>query len=109
MKKHLLLFTVFCSAAWAATQNAKPEPSVLPASAYRTSLEEIVVKGRLPYWQQQTPRWDKPKVEAPKPGEAAPGRLQFAPAYTREERDDYNEVRDPLNPKPRTKLFEVKF
>lgn len=118
MKKSIGLFTAvigatfFCVAVWAAEPKQKPEAPILPASAYRTSLEEIIVEGKLrPYWQSATPpRWDKPKVEAPVPGEAAPSRLQLAPRYTRDEREDYNGVRDQLaNPPPRTKIFEIHF
>ena len=84
---------------------------MLPASAYRVPLEEIIVEGKAPYWQSEAPpRWDKPKVEAPKPGDADKGRLQWAPPYARDEREDYNGVRDQLsNPQPRTKIFEIRF
>lgn len=94
----------------AAEQKQRPDVPVLPASEYRTPLEEIIVRGRSPYWQrEEAPRWDKPKVEAPVPGAAPAGRLQWTPPYTRDERDDYDKVRDQLNPQPRTKLFELKF
>ncbi len=87
------------------------ETPMLPASAYRTPLEEIIVEGKIPYWQHKAPpRWDRPKVEVPKPGAATPGRLQWVPRYTREEREDYNGVRDQLsNPQPRLKIFEIHF
>ena len=111
MKKIILSIAALCCvAAWAAELKQKPETSVLPATAYRTPLDEIIVEGKLPYWQREAPpRFDKPKVEAPKPGEATPGRLQWAPNYTREEREDFNEVRDQMNPKARTKIFEIRF
>jgi hypothetical protein len=113
MKKSIALLMVVssaalsCMAVCAAEQNQKPESAMLPASAYRVPIDEIIVEGRVPYWQRETPRWDKPKVEAPKPGGA--GRLQWAPHYTRDERDDYTTPRDQLNPKPRAKIFELKF
>lgn len=111
MKKTIVAIAVLCAAAvWAAEQKAKPEAAVLPASAYRTPLDEIVVEGKMPYWHREAPpRWEKPKVEAPTPGEATPGRLQWAPKYTRDEREDFNEVRDQMNPKARMKLFEIRF
>lgn len=116
MKKSIALVTAVvsaalcCAAVRAAETSQKPEAAVLPASAYRVPLEEIIVEGKAPYWQREAPpRWDKPKVEAPKPGEAAAGRLQWAPPYARDERDDYVTPRDQLNPKPRTKIFEIRF
>lgn len=87
----------------------RPEPEVLPREAYRVPLDQVIVTGKAPYWRgEDAPRWDKPKVEAP--AEAEPSRLQWAPHYGRDEREDYNGVRDQLNnPQPRTKLFELKF
>lgn len=93
-----------------AQQRSKPEASMLPASEYRKPLDEIIVEGQKPYWQgEAAPRWDRSKVEAPKPDEANKSRLQWAPDYTRDERDDYMEPRDQVNPKPRAKIFELKF
>ncbi len=117
MKKPIRLFVpiigvaLCCAAAWAVEQKVRVEAVVLPASAYRTPLQEIIVEGKTPYWRHQAPpNWSKPKVEAPKPGEEAVGRMQWLPRYTREERDDYNGVREQLsNPPPRTKLFEIRF
>lgn len=95
---------LFAALAWAA-DSIKPETPVLRADAYRTPLDEVVVTGRAQ--QQQTPRWDKPKVDIPQ--QATPPRMQFMPQYTRDERDEYDGIRDTQNPQPRTKLFELKF
>jgi len=93
--------------AWSA-QNDRPEPPLLKAERYRTPLEEVIVTVPQPYWKtDNAPRWDKPKVEVQT--ESPPTRLQWAPRYTRNEADDYKEVRDTQNPKPRMKLFEIKF
>jgi len=117
VKKSIALVTLGVSAAlccavvWAAEKNQRPETPVLPAPAYRVPLEEIIVEGKLPYWQREAPpRWDAPKVEAPKPGAAETGRLQWVPPYQHDERDDYNSVREQLsNPPPRMKIFEIRF
>lgn len=116
MKKSIALFSAVLSVvlasvtAGAAEQKQKSEPTLLPASEYRTPLQEVIVEGKAPYWQSEAaPRWDRAKTEAPKIDQPATGRLQLAPRYLREERDDYNEPRDQLNPKARTKLFELKF
>lgn len=116
MKKTLAVFTAIagvalcCAAAWAAEPKSKSETGILPAEEYRTPLDEIVVEGRAPYWKNETPRWDRAKVEAPKPDAADSSRMQWAPRYTRDERDDYNEPRDTsAQPQPRAKIFEMKF
>lgn len=117
MKKSIALFTavagavLFGGGVHASEQKQKPETGALPASAYRVPLDEIIVQGREPYWRHEaSPRFDKPKVEAPKLGDSTPSRLQWAPHYNRDERDDYNGVRDQLsNPPPRAKIFEIHF
>ncbi len=116
MKKSTALFTsVACvaliSASWSVAEPiSRPETAILPSSEYRKSLDEIIVEGQRPYWQgDEAPRWDRPKVDVPKPEDANKSRLQWAPGYTRDERDDYDETRDQLNPKPRAKIFELKF
>jgi hypothetical protein len=91
--------------AWAAENKPKPETPVLSRDAYRTPLDQVLVTGRSA--PQQAPRWDKPKVDIPE--QVAPSRLQLLPKYSRDERDEYNGVRDTQNPQPRTKLFELKF
>ncbi len=100
----MLLF----SAAAVAEPEAPSAAALLPTSAYRLPMEEVIAIGQAPYWQQQ-PRanWDAPKAELPL--EAQPSRLQWAPRYVRDERDDYNGVREQLNPQPKTKLFELHF
>jgi hypothetical protein len=69
-------------------------------------LQEVIAIGRLPYWRTDKPRLEQPTLElqpTTKP------RLEWAPHYSRDERDDYNGVRDSLSPQPRTKLFEIHF
>lgn len=82
---------------------------MLPASAYRVPRDEIIVEGKSPYWKDEAPpRFDRPKVEAPKPGDST-NRLQWAPSYTQDERDDYATPREQLNPQPKSKIFELRF
>ena len=86
----------------------RPETAVLPPEAYRMPMDQVIVTGQAPYWRgDEAPRWDKPKVDVQT--QSAPSRLQWAPHYSRDERDDYNGVRDQLNPQARGKLFELKF
>jgi len=85
---------------------APSEVPVLPSAEYRMPLQEVIAIGRAPYWRQpETPRWEPPELELP----ASKSRLEWAPHYSRDERDDFNGVRDQLNPQPRTKLFEIHF
>ncbi|MDX9874128.1 MAG: hypothetical protein RBS88_04395 [Spongiibacteraceae bacterium] len=87
----------------------RPEPEVLPASEYRTSLEEVVVHGaRTPAWRdrlEEKPRWDQPRLQMPE----MPQRIEWLPAYTREEREDYEQVRDRNVREPRIRLFDIRF
>lgn len=109
------LLMLCCAATWADSPAKKPnnagkrpEEAMLPPSSYRVPLDEVIVRGQAPYWQSEAPpRWDKPKVDVPQ--QNAPSRLQWAPHYSRDERDDYNGTRDQLNPQPRTKIFELHF
>jgi hypothetical protein len=115
VKKSIALYlaagvALICAMPCVAQQKSRPETAVLPASEYRTPLDEIIVEGKKPYWQgEATPRFDRPKVEAPKVDEVNKSRLQWAPGYKHDERDDYAEPRDPLEQKPRAKIFELKF
>jgi hypothetical protein len=82
---------------------ALPETPVLSQREYRTPLEEILVQG--PYWRRQKAA-EQPGLQLQ---EQDKSRLQWAPRYTREERDDAQQMRDRMNPPPRVKLFELKF
>jgi hypothetical protein len=89
----------------AAARDLPSEAPVLPRGEYRLPLEEVIAIGHVPYWrQQQAPQLQKPEMELEQPSN---GRLQWVPPYSRDERDEG--VRDPLNPQPRTKLFELHF
>lgn len=108
MKKLTTIALLLASVAAWATDGRRPETPLLRAESYRTPLEEVIVTVPAPYWKNEAaPRWDKPKAEMQI--EASPSRLQWAPPYKRNEADDYKEIRDTQNPKPRMKLFEIKF
>jgi len=83
-----------------------PETPLLKQEDYRMSLEDVVVYGLRPYWREEAPpRWEKEPLEVQP---EKPSRMQWAPKYTREERDDWQPP-DQLNPQPRMKIFELKF
>lgn len=87
----------------------RPEAEVLPASEYRVGLEEVVVLGqRAPAWRsrvEEKPRWDVPELELP----TVQRRIEWLPAYSREEREDYERARDRNAREPRFRLFNIEF
>jgi hypothetical protein len=103
-----LLFAT--ASAGAAVAGSPAETPMLPQSEYRLPLEEVIVIGQEPYWQHRAPpRWERPPLELKTPESAQP-RLRLMPRYIRDERDDYDGVRDRMqNPPPRIKLFDLKF
>ena len=89
-----------------AVEPSAADSSVLPKSAYRVPMDEVIAIGRIPYWRKdQAPKWEREEMEL----QESKARMQWAPAYDRDERDEYDGIRDSVNPKPRAKIFEVKF
>ncbi len=106
--RHFALAFAFStvSLAAAAQEGVRPEPSIPSVSDYHAPLEEIIVRGGKPYWRKPPANnWQRPGLTLPK---SSTSRLQFAPRYTHEERDDAP-GHDTLNLQPRAKLFELKF
>lgn len=103
----LALPLLLLGAALAQAQGGRPETPLLSEREYRSTLEEVVVRAQRPDIPEQAPRWDRPKIELEL--ESPPSRLEWAPRYVRDERDDYDGVRDRTNAEPRIKIFEVKF
>jgi hypothetical protein len=90
----------------AVDEPAAADSSVLPKSAYRIPMEEVIAIGRVPYWRkEQAPKWEREEMEL----QESKARIQWAPNYTRDERDEYDGIRDSVNPQPRAKIFEMKF
>lgn len=82
---------------------------LLDESAYRTDLEEIIVHGQAPRWREPITA-EELRPEDIEFFESEPdGGLEWLPAYTREERDDYQKVRDRKNETPELKVFEIRF
>lgn len=89
---------------------SRPETPMLGEEEYPIQLEEVVVRGKAPRWREREPAapdWEKGKFQLPT--ETKPPRIQVMPRYTRDERDDYDQVRDRMNATPRIKIFEMKF
>ena len=72
-------------------------------------LEEMVVTAREPQWRQPKDEedWRPDRFELPEGGPER--RMEWLPEYTRDERDNYTEVRDPKNEEPDFQLFKWKF
>ena len=72
-------------------------------------LEETVVTAREPQWRQPKDEedWRPDRFELPE--DESEKRMEWLPEYTRDERDNYTEVRDPKNEEPDFQLFKWKF
>ena len=84
--------------------------SMLDESEYRTELEEVVVVGKQPEWRKNMdakPEWRPAKFELPQ--NTVKSRIQWFPSYTKDERDNYNGVRDRTGENPEFKLFDWRF
>lgn len=91
-------------------QAARPDDELLQEEEYRSDLEEVVVRAQQPKWresQTNEQQWRPDKFELPEAENK--GRIEFFPKYTKDERDQYNGVRDRMGEKPEIKLFEWKF
>ena len=85
------------------------ETERLSEKEYPIQLEEVVVRAQQPQWREKTPEPDFNREKFKFEPDAKPSRLQLAPKYERDERDDYMDVRDRMNAEPRINLFEFKF
>lgn len=89
---------------------SRPDDELLQEEEYRSGLEEVVVRGQQPKWREQQnneQQWRPDKFELPEAEND--GRIEFFPKYDKDERDQYNGVRDRMGEKPEIKLFEWKF
>ena len=83
---------------------------LLDKSEYRSELEEVVVVGREPEWRKppvDDQEWRPKRFEVVEPGNR--GRMEWFPEYTKEDRENYQGVRDRTGEKPEFKVFEWKF
>ena len=102
------LLVVSLAAVASAENDRHAKESLLDASEYRGELEEIVVIGQQPEWRQP-PKQDEWRPDRFELKESTKPRLQWLPEYTKEERDNYQGVRDRTGENPEIKLFELKF
>ncbi len=94
----------------AAAETRRESDRLLEEDAYRSELEEVVVVGQPPEWRkppEQDQQWRPRDFELPEQTDKA--RIQWFPEYSKDERDQYDGVRDRLNEEPEIKIFEWKF
>lgn len=81
---------------------------LLDKSEYRGDLEEVIVTGSKPEWREQPkPEWRADKFEL-KQSSSEPQREWF-PEYTKEDRENYDGVRDRMGEKAEIKVFKWGF
>ncbi|MFA7555165.1 MAG: hypothetical protein WCY88_13020 [Spongiibacteraceae bacterium] len=104
----LLLLVALVSMAWAQTGRNSDEV-LLDETEYRSELEEVVVIGQQPEWRKPSKpeEWRPDKFELPKSSSSQ--RLDWLPEYTKDERDNYQGVRDRTGEKPEFKIFNWRF
>jgi hypothetical protein len=84
------------------------EPTLLDQKEYRLELEEVVVVGQKPAWRQpQKPEWRPDKFKLPQQPTTA--RMEWFPRYTKDERDNYDGIRDRMGEKAEFQIFKWKF
>ncbi|MBL4827630.1 MAG: hypothetical protein JKY66_07955 [Spongiibacteraceae bacterium] len=99
------LFTV----AVTAEQLDKTSQRLLDEAEYRTGIEEVVVVGKQPQWRQvEKEQWLPERFELSSANVKA-SRIQWLPKYNKDERDNYQGVRDRTGESAEIKLFELKF
>ncbi len=72
-------------------------------------MEEIIITAQEPDWRKPKDEqdWRPKRFELPENDDKK--RMEWFPEYTRDERSDYDGVRDRMNEKPDYKVFEWKF
>lgn len=110
-KSVLVVVSILLAAVALAQQigSADRHGELLEADDYRMELEEVIVTAKEPEWRshQSEQQWRPEKFELPK--KPSINRMQWLPAYTKDERDNYNGVRDRMGEKADIKLFEWVF
>lgn len=84
------------------------EGKLLDESAYRSDIEEIVVIGQQPEWRKPPEsEWRPERFELQQLEPSS--RIDWFPKYVKDERDNYDGVRDRLKEKPEIQIFKWNF
>ena len=85
---------------------------LLDESEYRSELEEVIIIGKQPEWrkdEREQQLWRPDRFEIKQNPTALRGRMQWFPEYSKEDRENYEGVRDQTDEKAEIKIFEWKF
>ncbi|MEE8057168.1 MAG: hypothetical protein V3T17_04955 [Pseudomonadales bacterium] len=106
---HLLLSLFLCLTVVEVLEVRSDELELLDESQYRGELEEVVVIGKEPVWrsEEKIEEWRPDRFKLSKQSSAS--RIQWFPEYTKDERDNYDGVRDRTGEKPELQIFKWKF
>ncbi len=87
------------------------EDELLEQEEYRSDLEEVVVVGSEPEWRKNMDKQEEWRPDRFKLPDNPPStsRMEWFPEYTKDERDNYQGVRDRTGEKAEFKIFELKF
>jgi hypothetical protein len=80
-----------------------------PANKSDYEIEEMVVTAQQPDWRKPSEEQDWRPKRFELPEEDVQRKMEWFPEYTRDERDNYDQVRNPLNEKPDFQIFKWKF
>lgn len=103
-------FTLLFGVSTVYAQANNHDVKLLDEKEYRSDMEEVVVQGQVPEWRKaelEQELWRRDRFELAE--EQKPSRIEWLPAYTKEDRENYQSVRDRTGEKPEFKLFEWKF
>ena len=104
------LAVLVISSSLAVVAAERDNADVLPEESYRLELEEVVVTGQAPKWREPEPsEWRPERFELPDESELVQPRMEWFPEYTRDERDNYDGVRDRMGEEAGIKIFEWRF
>ena len=87
------------------------EDDLLEQKEYRGDLEEVVVVGSEPEWRKNMDKeeeWRPDRFKLPD-NPPSSSRMEWFPEYTKDERDNYQGVRDRTGENPEFQIFKMKF
>ncbi len=87
------------------------EDDLLEQKEYRSDMEEVVVVGSEPQWRKDMDKEEEWRPDRFKLPDNPPSRsrMEWFPEYTKDERDNYQGVRDRTGENPEFQIFKMKF
>lgn len=105
----LLMAIFFLPVSLVSAQQDREEEVLLKDEEYRMQIEEVIVVGQQPEWRKdkKSEEWRPDQFKLPE--QSSDKGIRWMPEYTKDDRDNYDGVRDRTGEKPEIKLFEWKF